>query len=149
MLAFLLGILSAALRLSASLRLSDAERGRAIERLKGHYAEGLLPVEELEARVEGVLRSGSSGGIVTHFRDLPLRGARQLIVGAVRRFQRVILRMHFLTYATANAALVGVWALTGQGVFWPAWFLVPSTALLGWHALISRRLSRALNRASW
>jgi len=87
MLAFLLGILSAALRLSASLRLSDAERGRAIERLKVHYAEGLLSVEELEARVEGVLRSGSGGGIATHFRDLPLRGARQLIVGAVRRFQ--------------------------------------------------------------
>jgi hypothetical protein len=57
--------------------------------------------------------------------------------------------MHLLTYLTANASLVGIWALTGQGDFWPAWLLLPSTALLGWHFFLSRSFSRALGRRGW
>jgi len=31
--------------------------------------------------------------------------------------------MHLVAYVTVNALIVGVWALTGQGYFWPAWVM--------------------------
>jgi hypothetical protein len=130
-------------------RLSDAARARALGALKTHYAEGRLSTEELEARVEHISRSRTRSEAAAHLRDLPLRGVRWLILGRVRRLQRAVLRVHVLTYLTANASLLGVWALTGLGVFWPAWLLIPSSALLGWHFVLSRRLSRALGRGRW
>jgi DUF1707 SHOCT-like domain len=134
---------------TAGLRLSDAERERALGVLKAHYAEGRLTTEELEARADDIYRSRMRGEGASYLRDLPLRGLRRLILVRVRRLQRAVLRMHLLAYATANASLAGIWALTGQGSFWPAWLLLPSTALLGWHLVASRRLTRALERSGW
>lgn len=94
-------------------------------------------------------RSRTGSERATHLRDLPLRGARSLVVGWLRRLQRAVLRMHLLAYATANASLVGIWALAGQGSFWPAWLLLPSSALFSWHLIASRRLTRALDRRGW
>jgi hypothetical protein len=131
------------------LRLSDAERERALSVLKTHYAEGRLSTQELEARVEHIYRSDTRGEVAIQLRDWPLREARRVIVSWVARLQRAVLRMHLFTYATANASLVCIWALTGQGVFWPAWLLIPSTVLLGWHVVASRRLGRALGRRRW
>ena len=108
-----------------------------------------MSTEELEACVENVYRSGTRSEVALHLRDLPLRGLRRVLVGHVRRFQRAVLRTHLFTYATANASLLGIWELTGQGAFWPAWLLIPSTALLGWHLAVSRRLTRALSRHHW
>jgi Domain of unknown function (DUF1707) len=134
---------------AAGLRLSDAERERALGVLKGHYAEGRLSVQELEARVENIFHSRTRGEGIWQLRDLPLRGLRRLIVVRVRRLQRAVLRGHLLAYATANASLVGIWALTSQGSFWPALLLLPSSALLGGHLVASRRLTRALERRGW
>jgi hypothetical protein len=125
-------------------RLSDGERGRALESLKADYARGLISLEELEARAEGLYTARTRGEIATHLRDLPLRGWRNLAVAVARTVQRVVLRIHLSVYATANASLIAIWMLTGQGTFWPAWLLVPSTALLAWHAVLSRRLTRRL-----
>jgi hypothetical protein len=132
---------------TVSLRPSDAERERALGALKIHYAEGRLSTEELETYVEEVYRSGTHGEIAPYLR--PLVALRRRVLGRAQRLQRAVLRMHVLTYATANASLVAIWALTGEGVFWPAWLLVPSTALLGWHFVASRRLTRALSRRRW
>ena len=131
------------------LRLSDAERERALSVLKTHYAEGRLSTQELEAQVEDIYRSDTRGEAAIHLRDWPLREVRRLILSWIERLRRAVLRMHLFTYATANASLLGIWALTGQGVFWPAWLLIPSTALLGWHVVASRRLARALGRRRW
>lgn len=131
------------------LRPSDAERERALGTLKAQYAEGRLSTEELEERIESVYRSDSRGGMSFYVRDLPLWGIRRLIVMRARRVQRALLRMHLLTYATLNASLLGIWALTGEGVFWPAWLLIPSTALFAWHVVVSRRVTRALSRRGW
>jgi len=133
----------------AALRLSDAERERALRALKVHYAEGRLSTEELEARVEEVYGSGTQSEVAIYLSDLPLRGIRRLIISRAQRFQRALLRMHLVTYVTANASLMGIWELTGQGIFWPAWFLIPSTALLGWHVVASLALTRAVSRRCW
>ena len=130
---------------AAALRLSDLDRERAVGALKDHYAAGRLSTGELEVRVEDVYRSSTRSELAAILRDLPLRG-RQLILRRVRGFQRALLRMHLFTYAAANASLVGIWELTGQGIFWPALFLIPSTALVIGHAAISRMLTRALGR---
>jgi hypothetical protein len=132
-----------------TLRLSDVDRERALTALKAHYAEGRLSTRELEARVEEILRSRTRLDVAVSLRDLPLRGVRRVILVRVRRIQRAILRMHLFAYAASNAALVGIWELTGQGVFWPALFLIPSTALVCGHAAASRMLTRALGRLRW
>lgn len=33
---------------------------------------------------------------------------------------------HLIAYVVINAMLIGIWAITGAGYFWPAW------VLLGW-----------------
>ena len=33
-------------------------------------------------------------------------------------------RMHLLIYVLVNSALVVIWAITGSGFFWPAFFIV-------------------------
>ena len=52
-----------------------------------------------------------------------------------RAHQRVQARRDFVShgvgYVVVNAFLVGVWALTGAGYFWPGW------VLLGWGVLLS------------
>src|SRR5690242_1794937 len=52
-------------------RVADPERRRATENLKTHYVRGLINVEELEGRVEGVYRAKTRGEIAVHLRDLP------------------------------------------------------------------------------
>ena len=115
--------------------------------MKTHYARGLLSIDELEGRVEGVYRAQTRGEVAIHLRDVPIRGARDLAANVARRVQRAVLRIHLSAYATANASLIGIWFLTGEGAFWPAWLLIPSTALLAWHAILSRRLTKLLTRA--
>jgi hypothetical protein len=134
---------------NTALRLSDEEREQALGTLKAHYTEGRLSVDELEARVGDVYRSDTRRQVATQFRDLPLRGVRGLVVGRVRRLQRAVLRMHMLTFVAINAALVAIWALSGEGTFWPALLLVPTTVLLAWHIAASRALTRALRRQRW
>jgi hypothetical protein len=129
--------------------MSDTERGRAVESLKSHYASGRIDIEELETRAEGLYAARTRNEIATHLRDLPTRGARNLAVSAARAVQRTVLRIHLWVYATANASLVALWLLTGQGTFWPVWLLVPSTAVLAWHGILSRRLTRRLARLHW
>jgi hypothetical protein len=114
--------------------------------LRAHYAAGRLSVVELEGRVEEVYRSTTRRDLAVCLRDLPSRGVRRLVLGRVDRLQRTILRMHLLTYALTNAALVGLWELTGQGLFWPALFLIPSTALAAGHTVSSRMLTRWCSR---
>jgi hypothetical protein len=37
-----------------------------------------------------------------------------------------VISVHIVTYCVVNAMLVGIWAISGGGYFWPAW------VLLGW-----------------
>jgi hypothetical protein len=134
---------------AATVRVSDADRERALGALKAHYAAGRLSIWELERRVEDVYSSATRHDLAVCLRDLPPRGVRRLVLGRIDRLQRGMLRMHLFTYAVTNAALVGVWELTGQGLFWPALFLMPSTALAAGHAVSSRMLTRALGRLRW
>ncbi|MEA2390981.1 MAG: hypothetical protein QOK31_1090 [Solirubrobacteraceae bacterium] len=127
-----------------ALRVSDAERERAVRALRHHFTAGRLTPDELEDRVSRAYAARVRRDLTVLLRDLPLRPSRRAWAGRAERAQRAALRIHAAAYGTFNATFVAVWALTGEGSFWPAWSLVPGGALLGWHALGSRRLSRAL-----
>lgn len=130
-------------------RLSDAEREQAVEAVTQHYAEGRLTLEELERRVERIWRARTRYDAGRSFSDLPTRGPRGMLAERLWRFQRAAFRAHLLLTALANGVLVGIWALTGEGVFWPAWLLLPSAGLLLIHLYAWRSLRRALKRRAW
>jgi hypothetical protein len=125
-------------------RASDLDREHALRALRRHYAAGRLDAAELEERADRAARARYRAELRALFYDLP-GGVR---AGATRRaavrVDRAMLRVHAGTYATVNGALVGLWALTGAGDFWPAWTIVPWGAALAGHAWSSRALRRAL-----
>jgi hypothetical protein len=128
---------------SSVVRASDDDRERTMRALRGHYAAGRLEADELEERVAVATRARSRAELRALTYDLPrdlrARGAR-----AVVRIDQAMLRAHAGVFAGINGALVGIWALTGAGEFWPAWALVPWGAALGVHAWGSRSLRRTL-----
>ncbi len=133
-------MLASFVRALLEMRRSPAGREHAIRELKARYAEGRITTRQLETRVERVLSSGPTIDYP------PVHSLGGLLARRTRRLQRALLRMHALGYLAINASAVGIWALMGEGVFWPALFLVPSTVVLGGHALASRKLTRAMSR---
>jgi uncharacterized protein DUF1707 len=56
---------------SGSLRVSDADRDRAIAELSEHYQAGRLTTEELEDRTGRALRARTTADLAALFTDLP------------------------------------------------------------------------------
>ena len=52
-------------------RLSDADRERVVERLRGSLGEGRMTLEEFEQRLTGVLSATTFGEVSTYLDDLP------------------------------------------------------------------------------
>ena len=127
------------------VRASDAERERAMQALRDHYAAGRLDHEELEERLALCARARDRVELRTALAGLPgnrrARGMR-----AAERFDRAMLRGHQVTWFAVSAALVVIWALSGGGSFWPAIVIVPWLLLLGAHAYFSHATRRYLRR---
>ena len=105
---------------SDSLRVGDAEREQVVRILQRHYQLGRLTVNELEERVQNAYAAKVRDDLAALLRDLPEDPAPEQVrlatddgTGAHRRPWR--------SYAMASAGLVGVWAMSGHGYFWPAW----------------------------
>jgi len=125
------------------VRASDEDRERTTRSLRVHFAAGRLAADEFERRVADAYGAQTRRELARLLSDLP--GDR--LGRAARRFyytQRTGLRYHAATYVTVNGTLIGVWELTGQGLFWPGLVLAPMTAALGLHAAVSRWLRRRL-----
>jgi hypothetical protein len=60
---------------SGSLRVSDADRDRAIAELSEHYQAGRLTTEELEDRTGRALQARTAADLAGMFTDLPRRQA--------------------------------------------------------------------------
>jgi hypothetical protein len=125
------------------IRVSDVERERAVDTLRDHYADGRLAADELEDRIERAYGATTRADLSALVRDLPSdrgRRARERLA----RANREAWRAHLTSYAAVNGGLVGLWALTGAGEFWPAWSLAPWGMALGWHGMAARATARRL-----
>jgi len=130
--------------LTASRRASDADRERAVDDLRAAYAAGRLDADELELRVQKAVAARTRADLRRLRADLPRRRgpSRRTVV----RAHRAALRMHATGYAATNTTVVGVWAATGAGPFWPAIVLGPTTMLLAAHWAGVRALLRGRRR---
>jgi hypothetical protein len=122
---------------------SDADRERAVSVLREQFAVGRLSRTEFERRIEDAYGTRTRGELRRLLSDLPRSGGTR-IASRFYRLQRELLPYHAGAFVTANGALVGIWAATGEGRFWPAAVLAPTTVLVVSHAYGSRWLRRRL-----
>lgn len=123
--------------------MSDAERERAVETLRDHYAEGRLDSDELEERIERAYDARTRADLSALTRDLPRVSGRRTRE-RLAKANRDAWRAHLTSYTAVNGGLVGIWALTGGGDFWPAWSIAPWGMGLGWHWMAARAAARRL-----
>jgi len=116
---------------TGGLRASDAERAAVVARLKVHYEAGRLTLAELEERTRQAYAARTLDDLAAVTMDLP--PAPELEPAPSPTPHRHSLRRQFGTYLALMVLLVGIWALSGGGYFWPGW------AMLGWgFALLSQ-----------
>ena len=125
------------------IRPSDHARNRAAAALREHYADGRLDDVELERRVELAYGATSRGQLKALFRDLPWNPRSRDRSEGFWRFQRNLFRAHGVAFATVNGLLVGIWAATGQGEFWPAGSIAGWGAFYGAHWMVVRAMHRS------
>ena len=120
------------------MRPSDQARENAAQALRAHYAEGRLDDAELERRVERAYAARTRTDLKVLFRDLPWNPRSRARRDGFWNFQRSMLRNHAAAYVGVNGGLVGIWALTGGGEFWPAEMIAGWGAFLGGHWAVLR-----------
>lgn len=136
------------------LRASDDERERCAVALRLHYEAGRLQAHELEERVGRAYDATTRTDLALLLRDLPplptiaslTAPTRSAFVRGIDRIDRLMLRGHATAFSVTNGSFLGIWALAGSDVFWPAWLLVPWTPLLAWHAASSWTVRRIAGR---
>ena len=119
----------------SGLRASDAERERVVALLREHYEVGRLSDDELSDRVEAAYGARTDAELDALTADLPSshqpaprrRRGRGGALGAS-------VRVHFAIYAVVNLMLIGIWAASGGGYFWPIWPILGWGIGLGCHA---------------
>jgi hypothetical protein len=67
-------------RAPGGLRVSDADRDRAVTELTGHFEAGRLDQAEFEERSSQALTAKTEGDLGEIFADLPRRGAQVVLV---------------------------------------------------------------------
>src|SRR4029453_8782098 len=113
------------------LRASEAERSQTIELLRRHHEAGRLTAEELAERTERVNAATTFGDLDATMANLPrlppplappIAPVQERSPGEARkRFYRAL-----FAYVVINLFLIGIWAFSGRGAFWPIW------VILGW-----------------
>jgi class 3 adenylate cyclase len=120
------------------LRASDADRERVAEELRRHYGAGRLSAEDLSERVDAVFGARTMSELEALTADLPTDDEPAV---SGRRGLPDDFRIHFAIYAVVNLMLVGIWAASGGGYFWPIWPMLGWGIGVGCHAasLLGRR----------
>src|SRR3954451_10930243 len=110
--------------LQGSLRASDADRERVAELLREHYGAGRLSDDDLSERVEAAYGATTRSELAALTADLP--SAHRSRRGRRRSRLEMSVRTHLAVYLVVNVMLIGIWAASGGGYFWPIW------PILGW-----------------
>jgi uncharacterized protein DUF1707 len=113
----------------ADIRSSDAERERAADALREHYAAGRLDADELSERLDGVYKAKTVSelrGLSADLPALPLSPAARRAELATRRTElgrRLVQR----TGGSLSPFIICtvIWlAIGAEGSFWPAFLLI-------------------------
>ncbi len=111
------------------LRVSDAERERAAQELREHFAAGRLTEEELDQRVQAAYSARTVSELATLVEDLP----RLPVTAAQRKAELVERRRHLQRRLfqetggglTAFVVCTVIWLGSGaHGQFWPVWVAI-------------------------
>jgi Domain of unknown function (DUF1707) len=109
----------AALSQVPDLLVSDAERERVADDLRGHYQAGRLTLEEFQQRLDEAHAARTATQLKSALRQLP--SARVPTVNPRDTRWRSLA----LQYALVNVVATLVWLFGGQhGDFWPKWVLL-------------------------
>jgi Domain of unknown function (DUF1707)/2TM domain len=114
-----------------NLRASDAERAQIIELLRRHHEAGRLTAEELAERTERVKAATTFGDLDATMANLPrlLPPLAPLTATVQERTPKAARHTFYrvlFAYVVINLFLIGIWAFSGRGAFWPIW------VILGW-----------------
>lgn len=141
---------------------SDADRSLAMVALREAAAAGVFGIDELQVRLDAVIRAETVGELATITWEarlpVPAPGSAPgtgLAVGSAaeprggmlgrwsRWRQNTGFRIHSTVYLLVNGFLVGTWGLTGHGFFWPFFPAAGWGIGVGIHAAaISHKTSR-------
>jgi hypothetical protein len=110
------------------IRTSDEERERLAAILRAAAEKGMLTLEEVDERLATAYAARYRDELWPLLADLPRdgQGLAPPVLDQGARTQRPgmldrALAMHAASIAALGVALVGIWALAGGGIFWPAW----------------------------
>ncbi len=127
------------------LRASDADRERVAAVLRQHCSAGRLTFEELSERLGQVYEARTLDQLFALTNDLPDPEPHPHLADHLPQHlpqgraavpaRRRALAADAATYAVISAVLVAVWAVTGEGYFWPIWLIVVWGALVAVHAV--------------
>ena len=95
---------------------SDADRERVAERLRTAAGDGRLTPAELEERLESAFSARTETELEPLVRDLPAP-----VRVPVREHRSGRRPPDLAPFVFVSLMLVGIWALTGMGYFWPVW----------------------------
>jgi hypothetical protein len=113
---------------SGSLRVSDADRDRAIAELSEHFQAGRLSTEELEDRTGRALQARTAADLAALFTDLPRRQAPVTSAAASAPASPGRPRPARVPVPVVVLAVLVVLALLGAHAFGIVW--VPVVALI-------------------
>jgi class 3 adenylate cyclase len=102
------------------IRISDADRTEAIQRVNQHFTEGRLDFEECSARMDEIYAAKTDVDLERVFRDLP----KPVVAPPKQRRIRSLKSRVERGVAMSTPAIVctAVWVMTGHhGNFWPEW----------------------------
>jgi hypothetical protein len=112
-------------------RASDADRDRAAQDIREHFAAGRLTEEEMDQRVEAAYAARTDGELRRLLADLPQLPATRAEQRAELAARRRHLQRRLLQQSGGGLGLFVVctviWALSGghdHGQFWPVWILI-------------------------
>jgi class 3 adenylate cyclase len=131
------------------VRASDRDREQVVTLLRDHYSAGRLSEDELGRRVEEAYGARTQADLEALTLDLPSselalptakvpapQPRRELTRGG--RALRTSIRIHATIYVLVNLMLIGIWAASGGGYFWPIW------PILGWGIGVGAHAAPAL-----
>jgi hypothetical protein len=108
----------------SDLRASDADRERVAAALRDHFGAGRLSEDDLSERIDATYGARTMFELEALTDDLP--SARQQGHRRRRSGYETGFRTHLSVYIVVNLMLIGIWAASGGGYFWPIW------PMLGW-----------------